>query len=134
MPDGIIDSLKNFRDKIYCFFPRRQDASMELVDSLSSNTTARSIVELSLNPLHRRNYCSITRSVAEFYKGASAEEHRVQNKMVGSLLSEQCPLPEKRPFHLFAVDCTSQERLFSPNFRIGRLFIQQSQLLRVTNP
>lgn len=106
--------IKEFSRQDLSFFPRRQDASMELVDSLSSNTTARSIVELSLNPLHRRNYCGITRSVDEFYPAASAEEHRVQNKMVGSLLSEQCPLPEKRPFHLFAVDCTSQERLFSP--------------------
>jgi len=114
MPDAIIESLKIFRDKIYRFFPRRQDAAMELVDSLSSNTTARSIVELSLNPLHRRNYCSITRSVDEFYPDASAETHRIQNQTIGSLLSGQCPLLEKRFFHLFAVDCTSNERLFSP--------------------
>jgi len=114
MPDAIIDSLKIFRDKIYQFFPRRQDAAMELVDSLSSNTTARSIVQLSLNPLHRRNYCSITRSVDEFYPDASVEGHRAQNKTMGALLSEQCPPLDKRSFHLFAVDCTSNERLFSP--------------------
>ena len=57
----IVPVLKNFRDKIYRFFPSRRDAAMELVDALSSNKTATSVVELSLSPLHRRNYCSITR-------------------------------------------------------------------------
>src|SRR5207244_657319 len=54
------------------------------------------------------------RSVDEFYPDASVEGHRVQNKTMGALLSEQCPPLEKRSFHLFAVDCTSNERLFSP--------------------
>jgi len=67
MLDEIVPVLKNFRDQIYQFFPSRQDAAMELVDALSSNTNATSVVELSLNPLHRRNYCSITRVVDEFY-------------------------------------------------------------------
>jgi hypothetical protein len=56
MLDEIVNVLKNFRDKIYNYFPRRRDAAMELVDALSSNTTAQSVVELSLNPVHRRNY------------------------------------------------------------------------------
>ncbi len=114
MLDTIVNNLKNFRENIYHFFQRRQDASIELVDALSSNTSAKSIVELSLNPLHRRNYCSITRSIDEFYPNASDDSHRTQNQVVGALLSEQCPSLEKRPFHLFAVDCTSNERLFSP--------------------
>lgn len=114
MLDAIVNNLKNFREKIYQVFQRRQDASIELVDALSSNTDASSIVELSLNPIHRRNYCSITRSVAEFYPDASAGSHRAKNQIVHALLSEQCPSLEKRPFHLFAVDCTSVERLFSP--------------------
>jgi hypothetical protein len=54
MLDEIIPVLKNFRDKIYQLFPSRQDAAMDLVDSLSSNTSATSVVELSLNSLHRR--------------------------------------------------------------------------------
>jgi hypothetical protein len=51
MLDAIVNKFKKFRENIYSFFSRRQDASMELIDSLSSNTTARSVVELSLNPL-----------------------------------------------------------------------------------
>jgi hypothetical protein len=61
MQEEIVPIFKNFRDSVYRFFPSRRDAAMELVDALSSNKTANSIVALSLSPLHRRNYCSITR-------------------------------------------------------------------------
>src|SRR5277367_1039480 len=114
MLDDIVNRIKQFREKIYQFFPCRRDAAMELVDSLASNTEAKSVVELSLNPLHRRNYCSITRAIDEFYAEASLDAHCAQNQAVGALLSGQCPLLEKRAFRLFAVDCTSNERLFSP--------------------
>ena len=43
MLNEIVPVLKRFRDKIYDFFPLRQDASMELIDALSSNTSANSI-------------------------------------------------------------------------------------------
>lgn len=114
MLDDIVNRIKQFREKIYHLFPCRRDAAMELVDSLASNTEAKSVVELSLNPLHRRNYCSITKAIDEFYAESSLGAHRAQNQAVGALLSGQCPLMEKRAFHLFAVDCTSNERLFSP--------------------
>jgi hypothetical protein len=61
MLEEIVPILKNFRDRIYHFFPSRRDAAMELIDALSSNKAANSVVALSLSPLHRRNYCSITR-------------------------------------------------------------------------
>jgi hypothetical protein len=114
MIEELVERLKTFRQKIYGLFQNRTDATFELVDALSSNTQAKQTVELSLNPLYRRNYCSITRSVGEFYPDISTDTHRTKNRMVSSLLSEQCPLLTKRFFHLFAVDCTSCERLFSP--------------------
>jgi hypothetical protein len=110
MLDAIVNKLKSFREKIYCSFEKRQDAAMELIDSLSSNTTAKSVVELSLNPVHRRNYCSITRVIDEFTQKDS-------NQPRGSItphLAEYCPELSKRSYHLFGVDCTSSPRLFSP--------------------
>ena len=53
MLEEIVPFLKSFRDRIYRFFPSRRDAAMELVDALSSNKTASSVVELSVSPLHR---------------------------------------------------------------------------------
>ena len=37
MLEEIVPILKNFRDRIYHFFPSRRDAAMELIDALSSN-------------------------------------------------------------------------------------------------
>lgn len=86
---------------------------MELVDSLSSNKTATSVVELSLSPLHRRNYCSITRVLDE-YMPRDAMEKLQQKKALTKLLSNLYPSEQSRTFHLFAVDCTPAPRIFSP--------------------
>jgi hypothetical protein len=72
----IVPVLNNFRDRVYRFFPSRRDAAMELVDALSSNRTASSVVELSLSSLHRRNYCSITRVLDEYL--SKKEQHQKQ--------------------------------------------------------
>jgi DDE superfamily endonuclease len=114
MLDASIMFLKNFREKIYSSFSHRQDASMELVDALSSNTSARSVVELSLNPHHRRNYSSLPRVVDEFYKGLDAAGKETKRNEVTKLLASACPELEKRAYQVFGVDCTPNPRLFSP--------------------
>src|SRR5579872_4415484 len=114
MLDEIVNALKNFREKSYSFFHHRKDAAMELVDALSSNIKAKSIVELSLSPLHRRNYCSITRVVDEFYISNTRENKRLQNKQLTQLLSSCCAKQKKRSYYVFGVDCTSNPRQFSP--------------------
>lgn len=114
MLEEIVPVLKNFRDKIYRFFPSRQDAAMELVDALSSNKTATSVVELSLSPLHRRNYCSITRVLDESRSPDSAvaqQQEQALTKILSSLCHQE---QQQRAFHLFAVDCTPEPRVFSP--------------------
>lgn len=113
MLEEIVLILKNFRDRIYCFFPSRRDAAMELIDALSSNKTANSVVALSLSPLHRRNYCSITRVLDEYLSQNSVVALQ-QKHALTNLLASFCPEVQQRPFHLFAVDCTSGPRIFSP--------------------
>jgi len=105
------EKLKGFREGIYTFFHHRRDAAMELVDALSTNTQANSIVELSLNTHHRRDYCSITRVLDEFY---ATKEKNQQNREQTQLLAQACPILKKRPYHLFATDCTPNPRIFSP--------------------
>lgn len=111
MLDAIVTKLKEFREKFYQILSYRRDAAIELVDSLSSNTTAQSVVELSLNPLHRRNYCSITRVLDECMP---VDEKKELQKKTISLLSQACPELKERFYHLLAVDCTSNPRVFSP--------------------
>lgn len=54
MQSTILNRFKTFRDKIFRCFSFRADATMELVDALSGNTDANSVVQLSMNPAFRR--------------------------------------------------------------------------------
>lgn len=112
MPNEIINVFKSFREKIYHFFSLRRDAAFELVDSLSSNTSANSVVDLSLNPAHRRNYCSITRVIDEFYPVNG--DKKSKNNELTKILSEECLTPLQQNFYLFGVDCTPNPRRYSP--------------------
>jgi hypothetical protein len=117
MLEEIVPVLKKFRDKIYNFFPLRRDATIELVDALSSNITATSVVELSLSPLHRRNYCSITRVLDE-YTSEDPVIAKKQEQALMQIFSDLCvQFEQKRAFHLFAVDITPGPRVFSPTLK-----------------
>ncbi|MEW5768659.1 MAG: hypothetical protein AB1797_13795 [bacterium] len=54
--------LHQFRQELYSNLTYRPDATMDLIDSLSTNSKARSVVELSLSPFFRRSYSSVTDS------------------------------------------------------------------------
>jgi len=128
----IIQCFKEFRDTMYNSFHRRKDAAMELVDSISSNTTATSVVELSLNPLHRRNYCSITRVLDE-YQPSDEVEIAQHNAAYTQLLSKLCLSEQKRSHHLFVVDCTPAPRKFSPTLE-DRGYVYAPNAVRGNKP
>ena len=64
--------LEQFRLDLYKVLPYRRDTLFDLLDALSSNTTARSVVELSLSPFFRREYSSITDGIGHFFSGRSS--------------------------------------------------------------
>lgn len=66
-----------------------------------------------LSPLHRRNYCSITRVLDE-YLSQDVVKALQQRQVLTKLLSSLCQFVQQRRFHLFAVDCTPSQRIFSP--------------------
>lgn len=63
----IIDSIVSFRQDFYNLIHYRADATLDLIDALSSNQTADSVVKLSLNSLFRRGYSSITDVINNFF-------------------------------------------------------------------
>lgn len=107
----IVDKLKKFRQHLYSLFTSRRDASMELVDALSSNPHPNSVVSLSLVECYRRNYCNITRSLDEFYQYKTPEGKSTTHSNVTQLLSHYYPKPKLRQYHLFGVDCTPAPRV-----------------------
>ncbi len=66
MQQAIVTKFKKFRDQIFSCFTYRADATMELIDALSNNQDALSIVQLSLNPVFRRGYGSVNSAISNF--------------------------------------------------------------------
>ncbi len=108
--------LEQFRNDVYTWFSQRADALMDLLDALSSNTTARSVVELSEHPLFRRQYSSIHDGIAHLFVPNSEEsrflerqewEHELIRWLVPYL-----PRPKLR-FWLLGIDVTSAARPFA---------------------
>ncbi|MBU1750821.1 MAG: transposase [Chloroflexi bacterium] len=66
--------LEQFRQELYQLFPARRDAVLDLLDALCSSPHARSVVELSLNPLFRREYCSVYDAIANLFQASSPEQ------------------------------------------------------------
>jgi hypothetical protein len=75
----MLSILAQFRNDVYEWFPHRADALMDLLDALSSNTTARSVVELSENPLFRRQYSSVHDGIEHLFVPDS-EASRLQER------------------------------------------------------
>ena len=61
-----VDTFLLWRSNLFEGLKARKETIIELLDALSSNQQARSVVELSLNPLFRRDYHSLYRGIKEF--------------------------------------------------------------------
>lgn len=66
MQSTILNKFKIFREKIFECFSFRVDAAMELVDALSGNADANSVVQLTMNPAFRCKYGSIRDAITNF--------------------------------------------------------------------
>ena len=105
--------LEQFREEVYRWFPYRSDALMELLDALSSNTTAQSIVQLALNPLFQRQYCSIYDAIDNLNPPATGEADIDEaHEAFIRLLCPYLPAPQ-RGFWLIATDVTSNPRPYA---------------------
>ena len=96
--------LRRFRDLLYRHLDNRADAIMDLLDALSSNTHASSVVELSLSPLFRRGHDSVYAAIAALDLPPKARRE---------LLRLAIPQEQKRSFWLLGVDVTSHPRPYA---------------------
>ena len=105
--------LEQFRSELYEALPYRRDTLFDLLDALSSNTTARSVVELSLSPFFRREYSSITDGIDNFFQATEGEERREWEQELVRVIGPYLPAPQERKFWLFGIDVTPQPRPFA---------------------
>lgn len=141
-----IEIFQQFRHRLYTTLPNGRDTLMDLLDALSSNQTARSPVELSLNPLFRRNYSALYKAVAQFNfhpNGAcvldensgspEAFEQLKKQQSLQQVIAEIIPTPFQRPFYLLGLDVTPVPRPYAQTLE-ERTFIYQPNPIKGNKP
>jgi hypothetical protein len=118
--------LKQFRQAVYQNFNKRADTLMDLLDALSSNTAADSVVELSLNPVFRREYSALFTALDE-WEPARADKNLAQ------LAAPYLPKPARLPFWLVGTDVTPQPRLHARRLA-DRSYVHQPNVLKGNKP
>jgi hypothetical protein len=113
-----LSQLRQFRQELYQLLPARRDALLDLLDALCSSPQARSVVELSLSPLFRREYGSISDAIDHLFQARRPSraqvERRVWDRQVARLIGRYLPAPQQRPFWLLGTDVVPVPRPFAP--------------------
>ena len=82
-----VAEFQQWREELYKSFGQRKSGVMELLDALSSNQNASSVVELSLNPLFRRDYNSLYKGIHSFLPARKKKNYQ---KYVDRLFLSNC--------------------------------------------
>ncbi len=104
-----LKTLKWFRQKLYELLPKRRDATLDLIDALSSDQHAESVTQLSLSPFFRRKYNSITKVIKEFlHRDKLEDKNGITERVsvlcqstidqIADLIASLCEPPKNRVF------------------------------------
>lgn len=118
MTNTNIEDFRNFRNHLFGLFKYRADSTFDLIDAIAGQNTKESSVKLSLSNLFRRSYSSITDAVDNLFrrmpKGVPNLQEMAEDQLkITQLFAKACSQPHSRPFALFAVDCSSNPRIYS---------------------
>ena len=112
-----ISQLQRFREELYQLLKARPDALLDLLDALSGSPTARSVVELSLSPLFRREYSSLSDAIDQFFQASQPDQAKAErqalNKALAHLIGRYLPAPQRRRFWLLGTDVVPVSRPFA---------------------
>lgn len=97
---------------------------MDLVDALSSNTTARTAVELTLNPHFRRHYTALNKAM---------RVSSISDEQLSRLAAQTMDAPHTRQFHLLGTDVTSRPRPYADTLK-DRGFVYQPNTIKGNKP
>ncbi len=108
-----VKAFLDWRKQLYNGLNCRRETVIELLDALSSNSQAASVVELSLNPLFRRDYNSLYKGLREFLPHQTDEKYEGQVNCLLDAVSLTIPTSKFRHFNLFGIDTTPYPRPYS---------------------
>jgi len=121
-----VAQLKQFRQEVYQNFNKRADTLMDLLDTLSSNTVAQTVVELSLNAAFRREYSALFNALDEW-------EPDKAGKTLAQLAGPYLPKPVRLPFWLIGTDVTPQPRVHAQTLE-DRSYVHQPNAVKSNKP
>lgn len=121
-----VTQLKQFREQVYQNFNKRADTLMDLLDAISSNTSAQTVVELSLNAAFRREYSALFTALDEWEPDKAA-------KSLAQLAGPYLPLPARLPFWLIGIDVTPQPRIHAQTLE-DRSYVHQPNTIKSNKP
>lgn len=97
---------------------------MDLVDALSSNTTAKSVVELTLSPQFRRTYSALNKAIVV---------NSLSDRQLARLAAKTIVSPQERKFYLIGADVTSNPRPYAETLP-DRGFVYQPNTIKGNKP
>jgi hypothetical protein len=97
---------------------------MDLVDAISSNTTAKTAVELTLSPHFRRHYSALNKAV---------QVDAMSDEQLSRLTAKVMNVPCERAFHIIGTDVTSHPRPYAETLK-DRGFIYQPNTIKGNKP
>ena len=108
-----VKKFLEWREQLIDALNYRRETVIELLDALSSNQQASSVVELSLNPLFRRDYNSLYKGIQEFLPPQTDDKYSEQINSLLDAVSFTIPTSKSRPFNLLGIDTTPYPRPYS---------------------
>jgi hypothetical protein len=122
----VTNLLQQFRDEVYQNFNnyKRTDPLMDIVDVLSSNSTAKSVVELTLNPQFQRTYSALNKAIVV---------NSLTDKQLARLAAPTIAAPQARKYYLIGTDVTSNPRPYAETLP-DRGFVYQPNPIKGNKP
>jgi hypothetical protein len=106
--------LEQFRLRLYQSLPHRADATMDLLDALSSSPSVRSVIELSLAPAFRRGHTSVADAIDALLRVGRLSPYDFPRRDLEAQLQRavgpEVPAPCARDFWLFSLDSLALAR------------------------
>ena len=109
----MVKEFLSWRENLDKGLNARRETVIELLDALSSNQQAASVVELSLNPLFRRDYNSLYKGIQEFLPPPTDDKYEGQVNCLLDAVSQTIPRTKSRSFNLLGIDTTPYPRPYS---------------------
>ena len=137
--DFLNSTLVKLRNCFRSLFSYNTDASIELIDALSSNTEADSVVKLSENIFYTRHYSTLTAVISSFYKPKDKAANDYQQelikakKKIQNTLCQHIEIDIERDYHLFAIDVTPNPRPYSKKVE-DRGYIKHNEVISSEKP